>query len=64
MTIAFRELENINQSPIYICQDVSVCLECGHLELALPPAKLELLKETTTGPNFERGSGQDGTVGS
>jgi hypothetical protein len=64
ISISFGELENINRSPIYICQDVSVCLECGHLELALPPAKLELLKGTAGEPNSQRGSGQDGTVGS
>lgn len=64
MSIAFRGLENINRSPIYVCQDVSVCLECGHLELTLPPAKLEPLKETVEEPNSRRGSDQDGTVGS
>ena len=45
MSIAFRGLENIDRTPIYLCQDVPVCLDCGHLELALPPAKLELLKK-------------------
>lgn len=64
ISISFGELKNINRSPIYLCQDVSVCLECGHLELTLPHAKLELLKETAVGPNSRRGSGQDGTVGS
>ncbi len=64
MSIAFRGLENIDRTPIYLCQDVPVCLDCGHLELALPPAKLELLKKAAEGSNSQRSSGQDGTVGS
>ena len=40
MTIAFREAENVNQSPLYVSQDISVCMDCGHIELALPAEKL------------------------
>jgi hypothetical protein len=50
MTIAFRELENVNQAPVYFSKDVAVCLDCGHLELSLPPAKLEQLKQGVLGP--------------
>jgi hypothetical protein len=63
-TFAFRELENLNQTPIYTCQDVAVCLDCGHLELDLPPAKLELLRQKAEEPCSPRSSGQDGAVGS
>ncbi len=45
MAIAFRELENVNQSPLYVCQDIFVCLDCGHIKLALPAEKLEQLKQ-------------------
>jgi hypothetical protein len=45
MTLAFREHENVDQSPLYVSQDISVCLDCGHLELSLPTAKLEQLKQ-------------------
>jgi hypothetical protein len=45
MTLAFRELENVNRAPLYVSQDISVCLDCGHIELTLPPAKLEQLKQ-------------------
>jgi hypothetical protein len=44
MTLAFRELENVDQAPLYVSQDISVCLDCGHIELTLPSAKLEQLK--------------------
>ena len=64
MTIAFRELENVNQAPIYFSQDMAVCLDCGHLELNLPPAKLEQLKQEVLGPDSRRSSGQSGSVDS
>ena len=44
MTVVFRDLEHVDQAPVYICQDISVCLDCGHIELSLPPEKLEQLK--------------------
>ena len=64
MTIAFRELENVNQAPVYFSQDVVVCLDCGHLELNLPPAKLEQLKQEASGPDSRRSSVQSGSVDS
>jgi hypothetical protein len=45
MTLAFRELESVDRTPLYVSQDISVCLDCGHIELTLPPAKLEQLKQ-------------------
>lgn len=64
MTIAFRELENVNQAPVYFSQDVAVCLDCGHLELNLPPTKLEQLKQEALGPDSRPRFGQDGSVDS
>ena len=64
MTIAFRELENVNRAPVYFSQDIAVCLDCGHLELNLPPAKLELLKQESIGPDSRRNPGQSGSVDS
>jgi hypothetical protein len=62
MTVAFREPENVNQAPVYVCQDISVCLDCGHIELALPPTKLEQLKQQAFGSHSRSRSGQDGSV--
>jgi hypothetical protein len=64
LTIAFREFENVNQAPVYVCQDISVCLDCGHIEFALPPAKLELLKQEAPGPNSRRRSAKEGSLDS
>jgi hypothetical protein len=36
MTIAFRELEDVDRAPLYVRQDISVCLNCGRIELTLP----------------------------
>jgi hypothetical protein len=44
MTLAFRELETVDRAPLYLSQDISLCLDCGHMELTLPPAKLEQLR--------------------
>jgi len=64
MSIAFRGHENVNRAPVYICQDILVCLDCGYIELSLPPAKLEHLKQEARGPDSQRRSGQDGSVNS
>jgi hypothetical protein len=61
MTIAFREPENVNQAPLYICQDILVCLDCGHIELALPAEKLEQLKQTPLRSISQRRSTHDPT---
>jgi hypothetical protein len=62
MTVAFRELENVDQAPVYICQDILVYLDCGRVELSLPPAKLAQLRQEVMRPSARRGSGQDGSV--
>jgi hypothetical protein len=64
MSIAFREHENVNRAPVYICQDILVCVDCGYIELSLPPAKLEQLKQEALGPDSQRRFGQDGSVDS
>jgi hypothetical protein len=45
MSLAFGKLDNVDRAPLYVSQDISVCLDCGHIELTLPPAKLEQLKQ-------------------
>jgi hypothetical protein len=61
MTVAFRELEHVDQAPVYICQDISVCLDCGHIELSLPPESLEQLKREAMRPSSRRAAGQGGS---
>jgi hypothetical protein len=56
LTLAFRELENVDRAPLYVSQDISVCLDCGHIELTLPPAKLEQLKQEAQKQHKQRRS--------
>jgi len=45
LTVSFSQLKNVNLAPIYVPQDVLICLDCGHIELSLPAKKLEQLKQ-------------------
>jgi hypothetical protein len=36
--------KDANLPPIYVCQDVVVCLECGFAELVIPIAELRQLR--------------------
>ncbi len=45
LTIAFREPASVNLSPVYVSQDLSICLDCGHVELTIPQASLDQLKQ-------------------
>jgi hypothetical protein len=56
MTLAFPELENVDRAPLYVSQDISVCLDCGHIELTLPSAKLEQLKQEASKQHKQRRS--------
>jgi hypothetical protein len=56
MTLAFPELENVDRAPLYVSQDISACLDCGHIELALPLAKLEQLKQQALKQHKQRSS--------
>jgi len=37
-------LEDVKKQPIYVCEQLLVCLDCGFSELKIPPGKLEMLK--------------------
>jgi hypothetical protein len=61
MTIAFREVENVNRAPLYVSQDISVCMDCGHIELDLPAEKLAQLKKEALRPDSRRRSVGEGS---
>jgi hypothetical protein len=60
LTVSFSQLKNINLAPVYVSQDIAVCLDCGHTEFTLPAAKLDQLKQAT----FEGRSPSSGEAGS
>lgn len=45
LSASFPDLKRANLPPIYICQEVTVCLECGSAELVVPAPELERLKQ-------------------
>jgi hypothetical protein len=64
LTVAFRDLANVNQSPVYVSQDISICLDCGHVELTVPRTQLEQLKQEKLQPDSRSRTGQDGSLDS
>jgi hypothetical protein len=64
LTVAFRDLANVNRSPVYVSQDISICLDCGHVELTVPRTQLEQLKQEKLEPDSRRRTGQDGSLDS
>ena len=45
LTTSSLSIENVNAEPIYVCQDVLVCVDCGFAELVVPPPDLEKLRK-------------------
>jgi hypothetical protein len=61
LTAAFKEIEDLNQAQVYMSQDILICLDCGHAELAFPAKALELLRRSSAGQNFQRKSSRSGS---
>jgi hypothetical protein len=60
LTAAFKEIESLHRSPVYMSQDILICLDCGHTELTFPPKALELLQRLSSGPNSVNKSSRRG----
>ena len=59
LVATFTGLENVNQAPVYLCQDIRVCLDCGHTELTFPAAKLEHLRLDASASDRRPTSGEE-----
>jgi hypothetical protein len=44
LTASLPSLKNLKVPPIYVCQSVLVCLDCGFTELVIPKTELLSLK--------------------
>jgi hypothetical protein len=64
LTAAFKEIESLNQAPVYMSQEILICLDCGHTELTFPPKALELLQRTPSGRNTLSKSSRGGSLNS
>jgi hypothetical protein len=47
LSASFPDLQRATLPPIYVCQEVVVCLDCGFAELVIPAPELERLKKGT-----------------
>jgi len=45
LSASFPDLEAAKVPPIYVCQDLTVCLDCGFAELVIPADTLEQLNK-------------------
>lgn len=43
-TASLPDLKRLKVPPIYVCQSVLVCLDCGSAELVIPPSELQAIK--------------------
>lgn len=50
LTASHATIERIKPAPVYICQDLCVCLDCGLAETRIPTQGLELLKKSKAAP--------------
>ena len=48
LTASLAELKRMRASPIYVCQSILVCLDCGFTELVIPPNQLDSVKRGLT----------------
>jgi hypothetical protein len=44
LNASFPDMKNLAVSPIYVCQEILVCLDCGFTELRLAAAELQQIK--------------------
>jgi hypothetical protein len=45
LSATFPNVNALNIPPIYVCQKVLACLDCGFAELVIPTSELQLLKK-------------------
>jgi hypothetical protein len=49
LSASLPDLKGVRVPPVYVCQDVLVCLDCGFAELFIPQSQIQLLKAKETG---------------
>jgi hypothetical protein len=50
LSASFPDIKRSKIPPVYVCQRVVVCLDCGFAELVIPASELELLKKGLAAP--------------
>ena len=50
LTASIPNIQGIKDPPVYVCQELLVCLDCGFAEIHIPPTELRLLKKSKEAP--------------
>jgi hypothetical protein len=50
LTLSLADQKALKVLPVYICQSVLVCLDCGFAVVIIPPGELQSLKKEITTP--------------
>lgn len=50
LTASLPGLKDLKVSPLYVCQSVLVCLDCGFTELVIPTRELQSFKKAKAAP--------------
>jgi hypothetical protein len=45
LSASFPDIKEVSLWPVYVCQQVLICLKCGFAELMIPGSELERLRE-------------------
>jgi hypothetical protein len=54
LTASLSDPKGVSIPPIYVCQSVFICLECGFAELIVPTSELHALKRGKAALDSER----------
>jgi hypothetical protein len=44
LSASFPDIRDVSLRPVYVCQQVLICLDCGFAELMVPGPELERLR--------------------
>ena len=44
LTMSVADVKGLNTPPVYVCESVLVCFECGSAQLVIPSKELQSLK--------------------
>jgi len=49
LTASLSSMKDVHVDPLYVCQEVCVCMDCGFAELRVPTTELEVLRKAKKG---------------
>jgi len=52
LTASLPDLKGLKVPPVYVCQSVLVCLDCGFAELVIPSRELQSFKQGRAATDF------------